>query len=166
MPYEPSDMQKQHMKSCYEHGLEMYAAATVLFQNPKQKVGEIVVYTIHAECMMMAFACELFIKTMLYYEGCGKEIRGHSLKSLFEDLSTETQKSVIDFMINQCKYKSEDIYRDLDTVKDYFVKTRYEYEEPPKDGHQIRLLHTGFLFSFGYTLMRRCIAGESAWENI
>ena len=152
--------QKKRIEKCYKHGLEMYAAAKTLYTNPRQTIQEDAVVTVHAECMLMAFACELFIKTMLYYENSEKKkIEGHSLKELFDKLSSQTKDTVIDVFNKAWDCDEDKMYRYLKEITYYFVDLRYMFEKKCKS----YILHTDFLFCFGDVLRWRCKAGKSVW---
>lgn len=140
----------------------MYAAAKTLYATPRQTIQEDVVATIHAECMLMAFACELFIKTMLYYENRGeKKIEGHFLKELFEKLSDQTKKTIVDAFNEKWHDDKIEIYCCLEKITHYFVDLRYLFEKESES----YTLYTGLLFSFADVLRWRCEAGKSAWSD-
>ena len=71
----------------------------------------------------MAFACELFLKSILKYNNI--EIRKHCLVELFEKLPKEFKEEIIGL-------ENEEIfYRNLTYISDFFEKWRYLYEYYP-----------------------------------
>ncbi|MGX9818177.1 hypothetical protein [Lactococcus lactis] len=78
----------------------------------------------------MAFACELFIKSILYYENqewALKKQKGHDLLDLFDNLSPQTQQVIVqNFQPDQISLENMKIeLRDISLI---FEKFRYIYE--------------------------------------
>lgn len=70
----------------------------------------------------MAFACELFLKSLLQRDG--KEIRSHKLFELFNALEDKLKEEIIGSV------NSDDFMCKLGKVSNIFVGWRYLYESP------------------------------------
>lgn len=73
----------------------------------------------------MAFACELFLKSLLKRDG--KQARGHKLIELFEALKDELKDDIIG------SEEPEEFKCNLSKISNLFVDWRYVYEQPLDD---------------------------------
>lgn len=97
----------------------------------------------------MAFACELFLKSLLKRDG--KQTRGHKLIELFEALKDELKDDIIG------SEESEEFKCNLSKISNLFVDWRYVYEQPLDD----------IEFSFLSTFAERLLAViENSEDNI
>lgn len=113
-----------------------------------------------------AFACEIFIKTLLVFHGrTVDEIKGHELKSLWNEfriLDSETAGLVEEGMRGWFNSSNENMFdKLLNEVSDAFNYWRYIYEK------QNGRININFLRGFRYMLRSVCcqqLFGET-WEE-
>lgn len=74
----------------------------------------------------LAFSCEVYLKTLLFYFDLHfpKGSKGHDLKELYTSLPDDIKANIRESYENPLKFDS-----DLDDTKEYFVTSRYLYEE-------------------------------------
>ena len=101
-----------------------------------------------------AFACEVFIKSLLIYSGMNLDkIKGHKLAVLWKTLEKkdqETTTKIKDAVKNIFNVEDQSFYNMLDNVSDAFEYWRYIYE---KHGGTI---HVNFLKIFREALRNAC----------
>lgn len=106
------------------------------------------------EIVNMAFACEVFLKTLIVLDG--KEQRGHQIKVLWDALDTENRVAIVERIIDGTNVKEEEIAERIDDISNSFTEWRYLYEVPGLS------VHIGFLEKF--TLILRDIVCEKLYK--
>lgn len=82
-------------------------------------------YEAHLEMYLAlaGLACEIYMKAIIYHESLhnGKQVRGHKLDELFNQLPAKTKGIIIG--------KNNDIVSILPAIKDMFTTLRYDFEQ-------------------------------------
>ena len=138
----------------FKHACAFVDCATFCETEPKNiKTG--VMTHMAADIVNSAFACEVFIKSLLIYHGLAiDDIRGHKLKLLWSKYRTvdSTNATVIEQKMKDFfESENEDMFDELlDNISDAFEYWRYIYE---KHGGKI---HVQFLRIFREMLRGVC----------
>lgn len=90
--------------------------------------------------ILISITCEIGLKALLVFEN--KHSHGHYLNELFNELSSQMRKSII-----QCtSYELDYFNKALSENKDHFIKWRYYYES-----HQL-VANYGFILKLFYSI--------------
>lgn len=99
----------------------------------------------------MAFACEVFLKTLILMRG--KKQTGHELKDLWNVLDNETRQEIVNVLIKETDFTEELIRDGVEDISNAFIEWRYSYEV------QAISIHIGFLETFS-TVLRDFISSK------
>lgn len=110
---------RQYAKRIYNNAEEYF---NLIILAAKESQGAALLTSANAVFANMAFACELYLKSMLVYEKC-QLVKGHWLNELFEQLGDQEIKNTIKRKVNRTDF---DLC--IKEVSKCFEVIRYAYE--------------------------------------
>lgn len=126
--------------------------------------GTEAVYLSHPVIVNYAFACEVYLKVLIYYSG--EIIGGHKLADLFEKLPENEKKAVRQKVIMKCGQWNDAFGAPLiEQISDAFVDWRYSYEIDSQKSNN-HIANIGFLVAFCETLHEKCCADIPACASV
>ena len=153
-------------REMFRHACAFAEVADMADDKFKHDTADINWYTI-AAAVNSAFACEVFLKAILYYSDISFE-KLHDLKSLFEKLPEDIKSFVKETTIahHGDMWKNYFGFEYLDNISKAFVYWRYIYEVDITKTGSIRF-ETGFLRTFRNTLREACceLFFKKTWDE-
>ncbi len=110
-----------------------------------------------------AFACEVYLKALLFFLQTSKKLNTHKLFDLYKNLPEAQQKNIAIQMYNQNVLLKDGLGRSqLENISEAFVKWRYSYE------YSTLHIDTSYLQAFCKVLREECSKTffNSTWDDV